>query len=232
METAGEQTAVSGLTKSSKLSFTPTQATILVAIIGAISASGGAAITAFATRGTEESKSQALIAIEKFKVDGELKLEASKEQAAASLARAEFETRLIFRAIEGSSSEEERTRNLKFFLRAGFISDPEGKIAALKPAEYPSKSDPGFDCRQATTLAELALCGDDELSEKSRKMGAAYQSLVQKLDEKGRVQLRREQRDWIRNRDQQCVGDDASACVSRMLDSRMRQLTDALEKPF
>jgi hypothetical protein len=66
-------------------------------------------------------------------------IEKTKQEATTKLARQEFETRLIFRAIEGSASEEERTRNLLFFLKAGFLTDPDGKISSLKPDQYPSK---------------------------------------------------------------------------------------------
>ena len=121
------------------LSLTPTQATIIVAIIGAASASVGALITSSFSKDIEAKKSEALLGIEKLKVEGTLALERGKQEAAANLARSDFETKLIFRAIEGSTSEEERIRNLSFFLKAGFISDPHQKIASLKPSEFPSK---------------------------------------------------------------------------------------------
>jgi HEAT repeat protein len=104
--------------KDKEFAFTSTQATVLVALIAAAGGIAGALVTAYFNRSIEEAK----------------------ETAAAALARSEFETKLIFRAIEGSASEEERTRNLKFFLKAGFISDPQGKIAQLAPSEFPSKS--------------------------------------------------------------------------------------------
>jgi hypothetical protein len=101
--------ATEGATRGQK--FTPTQATILVAVIGALSA--------------------ALVAVVS---------ETIKSSAQIRLAKSEFETKLIFRAIEGSSTEEERARNLNFFLKAGFLSDPDGRIAALSPSQFPSKS--------------------------------------------------------------------------------------------
>src|SRR5262245_49425842 len=107
---------------------TSTHATVLAALFAMVSAIAGAAVSAYFTLETESTKSIALRDIEK-----------AKQEAATKLARQEFETRLIFRAIEGSASHEERTRNLLFFLKAGFLTDPDGKIASLKPDQYPSK---------------------------------------------------------------------------------------------
>lgn len=71
------------------------------------------------------------------KAAGELEIEKEKSRTSIELDRHKFETTLILKAVE-SPDENERTRNLKFFLKAGFISDPEGKLAAIKPEEYPS----------------------------------------------------------------------------------------------
>jgi hypothetical protein len=141
--------------KGKGFSFTSAQATILVALIGAVSATAGAAVTAYVTRDTEGQKSQALVNVEKLKVESDLRLEERKQVAAAALARSEFETKLIFRAIEGAS-EEERTRNLLFFLKAGFISDPDRKIASLTPSQFPSKASP------------TAIAGDFRLATNSK----------------------------------------------------------------
>jgi hypothetical protein len=92
--------------------FTATQATVLVAVIGALSA--------------------ALVTVVS---------ETLKSRAQTQLARSEFETKLIFRAIEGSANVDERAKNLNFFLKAGFLSDPEGKIAKIansSPSQLPS----------------------------------------------------------------------------------------------
>jgi hypothetical protein len=53
------------------------------------------------------------------------------------LARQEFETKLILKAIE-TPDRQEAIRNLQFFLSAGFIQDKEGKIANLGINQYPS----------------------------------------------------------------------------------------------
>lgn len=135
---------------SSRSLLNPAVATVLVAIVGGASGAIGSAITGYMNRGTEErkgltlvgvesEKSKALVEIERVKVDGNLDLEREKQKAAERLARNEFETKLIFRAIEGAT-EEEQTRNLLFFLKAGFITDQEGKIGSLKPSEFPTKS--------------------------------------------------------------------------------------------
>jgi hypothetical protein len=70
-------------------------------------------------------------------------LERQKQAAAAELARHEFETKLILKAIE-TPDREEAIRNLQFFLHAGFIQDTEGKIASLGENKYPSITPPLF----------------------------------------------------------------------------------------
>lgn len=71
------------------------------------------------------------------KANSELAVEAAKSRNTITLERQKFETTLILKAVE-SDDENERTRNLQFFLKAGFISDPDGKIARIKPEDYPS----------------------------------------------------------------------------------------------
>lgn len=130
-----------GLDRKRSLHFTATQATVAVALIAALSGAISGIISAWSTHGVEAKKSEAMLSIERLKVEGTQALERQKQQAASALARSEFETKLIFKAIEGVS-DEERTRNLQFFLKAGFLHDPEGKIARLDPDEYPSTSPP------------------------------------------------------------------------------------------
>jgi len=81
------------------------------------------------------------IAIEELKVKGNIDLEKQKQDAAERLDRAKFETTLILKATE-AARREDQIRNLKFFLTAGFIRDPENKIANMSEAAYPSSPPP------------------------------------------------------------------------------------------
>ena len=136
------------------LRFSAAQATVAAALLAVISAVGGAVIQALTTRHVEAGKSLTALSIEKTKVDGELQLARQKQSAATELARQEFETKLILKAIETPDRKEAIT-NLQFFLKAGFIQDPHGSIANLEDKEYPSITPPECSFR---SLCNRELC--------------------------------------------------------------------------
>ncbi len=123
------------------LGFTAAQATVAAAALAVVSGIGGAYIQSLTTRDVEAGKSVAALSLEKTKVDGDLELERQKQAATADLARREFETKLILKAIE-TPDRDEAIRNLQFFLSAGFIQDKDGKIAKLQADQYPSITPP------------------------------------------------------------------------------------------
>jgi uncharacterized protein YecT (DUF1311 family) len=189
--------------QASVSSFTATHATVIVAIIGAIGAGAGALFTSW---------------------EG-LQLERAKHDAAADLARQEFETKLIFRAIEGSDSAEERTRNLKFFLDAGFISDPRDKIRNLNSDQYPSKGNASFDCSKDKDPAARIICGDPALSVRDKIMADHYYKLKQGLDPGAARALIEEQQQWLIERNG-CANVALTAvnCMAEKYDLRIVQL--------
>ena len=97
----------------------------------------GGLIQSSSTRGVEASRSEAQIAIERLRAEATIALETQKQLAAERLERGEFETTLILKAIE-APAREDQIKNLKFFLNAGFISDTDGKIAAIEENDFPS----------------------------------------------------------------------------------------------
>jgi Trypsin-like peptidase domain len=119
--------------------FTSSQATVAAAAIALLSAVTGGAMQGFFARDVEAGKNQALIAVESLKADANIALEKQKQEAAEQLDRAKFETTLILKATE-APKREDAIRNLKFFLTAGFIHDPSGKIAKIDDAAYPTWS--------------------------------------------------------------------------------------------
>lgn len=125
-----ELTAASG----SGIRFTSAQATVAAALLAVISAVIGGLIQAGTTRD----------------------IEVLRANAADKLAKNKFETTLILKAIE-APSRETQIRNLKFFLKAGFISDTDGKIAAIDEKDYPSlaRSSPAEDGNRTTWLGLL-----------------------------------------------------------------------------
>jgi hypothetical protein len=115
--------------------------TIAGTILAFVSGLAGALITAWSSQSIESGKSLTSLQIEELRTRGSLDLESSKQRATESLERKKFETQLILEAIK-TSSRADAIRNLKFFVAAGFVSDPDGKIARLSDESLPSISTP------------------------------------------------------------------------------------------
>lgn len=128
-------------TEAKRTGITPTQATIAGPIIALIGGIIGAFINAQSSQTVEAEKSLTSLQIEKLKVEGNLRLEGSKQKATEALEKSKFETQLILEAIK-TPSRSDAIRNLKFFVSAGFVSDPDGKIAKLSDERLPSISLP------------------------------------------------------------------------------------------
>jgi hypothetical protein len=126
---------------STRKGLTTAQASIAGAIIALLSGVAGAAITAWSSKSIESEKSLISLRIEELKARGSLDLEKSKQQATEALERKKFETQLILDAIK-TPSRTDAIRNLKFFVAAGFVSDPDGKILSLQDESLPSISAP------------------------------------------------------------------------------------------
>jgi hypothetical protein len=193
----------------SRFGFTANHATLLVALIGAIGA-------AFAAVYTSQQN---------------LRLEEAKHVAAAELSRQEFETRLIFRAIEGSESAEERIRNFRFFLEAGFLRDPEGKLQKLDPAKFPSKVIPSFDCLKDTEPAARVICNNPALSTQDSVMASLFFGLKASFagSPEEQKKLVAEQNQWLLLQRNACV--DATqpvSCMADKYDQRIRYLRDRI----
>ncbi|MCC4298298.1 hypothetical protein [Aurantimonas coralicida] len=117
------------------------QATIAGAVLAFLGGAIGAIIATNSDQKIEERKSVTSLEIEEVKVRGTLSLEEAKQKSLESLEKKKFETSLIFEAIK-TPTRADAIRNLKFFVSAGFISDPDGKIAALDDGSLPSLSEP------------------------------------------------------------------------------------------
>lgn len=81
--------------------------------------------------------------VESIKGSETLRIEQQKANFQHDLDRDKFETTLILRATENKEVDE-RIRNLRFYIEAGYIKDPEGKIAKMDAGQYP-----------ATTMSQL-----------------------------------------------------------------------------
>lgn len=123
------------------IKLTSAQATVAASALALFSALIGALIQGVMTRDVEAGKSQALIEVEGLKATANIELEKQKQDAVERLDRAKFETTLILKATE-SPKRDDQIRNLKFFLDAGFIRDPDGKLAKMDVEAYPSLPPP------------------------------------------------------------------------------------------
>src|SRR5262249_23709160 len=74
--------------------------------------------------------------LEQAKLDGTLALEKQKQQAADKLDEKKFETTLILKAID-TPDREAQVKNLRFFVRAGFVADPGNKIEKMPLEDLP-----------------------------------------------------------------------------------------------
>lgn len=122
-------------------SLTAAQATVAGALLALCSGLAGALIAAWSSHSIEAGKSLTSVQIEELKTRGNLDLEKSKQTATVALEQKKFETSLIIEAIK-TSSRVDAIRNLKFFVSAGFISDPDGRIAKLSDDSLPSIAAP------------------------------------------------------------------------------------------
>ncbi len=107
------------------------------AALAVLSAVVGGLIQSISSSDIEAERSTAQLGVERLRAQATIDLETQKQLAAERLEQAEFETTLILKAIE-APNREDQIRNLKFFLNAGFISDSEGKIAAIEENDFPS----------------------------------------------------------------------------------------------
>jgi hypothetical protein len=138
------------------------QATIAGAVLALVSGVAGALITALSSQSIETGKSLTSLQIEELRTKGNLDIERSKQLATESLERKKFETSLILEAIK-TSSRADAIRNLKFFVAAGFVSDPDDKIARLSDESLPSISMPSQESagRALRATGKIAVSSSD-----------------------------------------------------------------------
>ena len=128
---------------------TPAQATVGGAMIALASAALTALITGSSNESIAEENAAATLQVEQTRVEGELALERSRQEAALILSAIDTETR------------EAAVQNLRFFVAAGFISDPDGRIANLDDSELPWRNAPDMDDLKAALDATMDFSYSD-----------------------------------------------------------------------
>lgn len=125
--------------ESTRGGVTAAQATVAAAVIALVSGIVGAELTGWSNLNLEAVRSKTSVNTEQLKVQGDLVLEKSKQDANAALERQKFETSIIFSAIK-DASRSDAIRNLRFFVNAGFIHDDQNKIGNLVDEALPSNT--------------------------------------------------------------------------------------------
>lgn len=94
---------------------------------------------------------------------------------------------------------------------------------------------PSFDCRKASTRVETLICADADLMKVDSVMGNLYWTLIERLSDPEKLELRRQQREWISARNAKCetkiedIGEyygtrEAVHCMSTIIQDRMNYL--------
>lgn len=110
-------------------------------------------------------------------------------------------------------------------LQPASIAQPRPILPAPQANRYYQTS---YDCRLATTAASIAICRDAELAQRDIQLDRAYSSARSALagNRIARADLLREQRRWIRDREN-CMaeaGATANGCLIYMFDQRIAEL--------
>lgn len=81
---------------------------------------------------------------------------------------------------------------------------------------------PSFDCTQAQTPTELAICSNDDLSRLDSEMAQTYRHTMATQPSDQVASIRASQRQWVEQRAAQCGAD--GACIQSSLQSRINEL--------
>jgi uncharacterized protein YecT (DUF1311 family) len=96
---------------------------------------------------------------------------------------------------------------------------------APRPQAIPSptaSASPSFNCANARTRGEIAVCRNDRLAALDRQMAAQYRSAFASSDRRTRAELERSRGRFLGYRDQ-CPSDD---CIADTYRGRMREIRD------
>jgi len=90
-------------------------------------------------------------------------------------------------------------------------------IAVLAASAGVVRAETAPDCSKAHTASEKAICSNAELSVADAAMAKAYDALLKTLPPGQQADLRRDQRDWITNRDGGCFDKKDNALAQCLL---------------
>lgn len=95
----------------------------------------------------------------------------------------------------------------------------------LAPAPVQATANPSFNCANARSRGEIAVCGDSGLASLDRQMAAQYVDALRNADPQTRTMLQRSRDRFLGYRDQ-CPSSD---CIADTYRGRMREIRDIVE---
>lgn len=113
---------------------------------------------------------------------------------------------------------------------AAYVAGPQEvtiPLSAIKDVMRPNPRAPAasFDCLNARSEVERAICASNELATLDRHLGEAYADKLTWADDAAKLAaLRQAQRAWLRQRDASCRGPAISACLTAMYQKRLKEL--------
>ena len=91
-----------------------------------------------------------------------------------------------------------------------------------------------FDCKNARTPNEKAICGSPKLSALDERLAADYERALHALSPAGATRLKESQRSWLRFATRVCIprkpagpAEDTASCLEREFGYRLKQLAQA-----
>ncbi|MCY4393759.1 MAG: lysozyme inhibitor LprI family protein [Rhodospirillaceae bacterium] len=162
-------------------------------------------------------------------------------------ARSTAEARATFR---GPSSAQDQTSGQTFSLAVdpddrhdrviaaslersydGLFCSPSGEGASDEFVFQRPVYRAGFDCGQAATPVENAICGNELIALGDRSMTMAYRALMGAFSNEDRQSLRASQRAWLRERNRACAsaGTVDDICLARLYAHRLAALGKLLD---
>ena len=101
---------------------------------------------------------------------------------------------------------------------------PRPPVPEREPVAQRASASPSFNCRNARTRGEIAVCSDSGLAALDRQMASQYVRSVSAASPEQRALLSRTRGEFLRHRDS-CPSD---ACIAQTYRGRMREISDIM----
>ena len=106
----------------------------------------------------------------------------------------------------------------------GAPADPLAPQPAAPPGAAAGTANPSFNCANARTAGEIAVCGDPGLAALDRRMASQFRSAIADASPQQRATLNQTRDAFLRYRDQ-CPD---KACIAQTYQGRLREIRDIM----